>query len=122
MEQGVLREAEPADRASPVVVHGAKGGPCPAQLLKRLDEAPHGPSAVEGLDVMLELLGKARKGGVTVYLPPKPQKGFTLSDSINFQGVAWHAYRHEGPELNPLVAFGANSGFEGMVVGGLNGT
>ena len=85
-----------------------------------MNEAPHWPSAEEGLDVVLELLGQAAQGGVAIDLPPKPQKGFTLSDSVNFQGMARHAYRHEGPELNPLVAFGPNGGFEGVVVGCLN--
>ena len=85
-----------------------------------MNEAPHWPSAEEGLDVVLELLGQATQGVVAIDLPPKPQKGFTLSDGVNFQGVSRHAYCHEGPELNPLVAFGPNGGFEGVVVGCLN--
>ena len=84
-----------------------------------MNEAPHWPSAKEGLDVVLELLGQAAQGGVAVDLPPEPKKGFALGNGVDFEGVARHAYRHECPELNPLVAFGANGGFEGVVVGSL---
>ena len=120
VKEGILGEAQPADRAAPVVVHGAESGPCPAELVERLDEAPDWPSTEEGLDVVLELFGEVAQESVSIYLPPEPQEGFTLGDSVNFQGVARNADSHEGPELHPLVSFGPNGGFEGVVVSCLN--
>ena len=70
----------------------------------------------------MELLGEVAQEGVAVDLAPKPEKGFTLCDSVNFQGVARDTHGHEGPEFNPLVAFRPNGGLKGVVVGGLNGT
>ena len=34
--------------------------------------------------------------------------------------MAWHTDSHEGPELDPLVSFGPNGGFEGVIVGRLD--
>ena len=120
MKESVLGEAQPADGAAPVVIHGAESGPSPAKLVEGLHEAPNWPPTEEGLDVMLELLGEVTQEGVTIDLAPKPEKGFTLRDSVNFQGVARDAHGHEGPEFNPLVAFRPNGGLEGVVVGGLD--
>ena len=44
VEESALGQVQPADRAAPVVVHGAEGGPCPSKLVQRLNEAPNGPS------------------------------------------------------------------------------
>ena len=71
---------------------------------------PTGPPPEKGLDVMLELLGEVAHEGVTIDLSPKPEKGFTLDDSVNFYGVARDAHGHEGPEFDPLVAFRPNGG------------
>ena len=81
---------------------------------------PTGPPPEKGLDVMLELLGEVTQEGVTIDLAPKPEKGFTLCDSVYFQGVTRDTHSHEGPEFNPLVAFRPNSSLEGVVVGGLD--
>ena len=68
---------------------------------------------------MLELLSEATQRSVFVNLTPEPEKGFTLSDGVDFEGVAWDANSHEGPELNPLIAFGADGGFKSVVVSSL---
>ena len=34
MEEGVLREAQPTDRAAPIIVHGAERRPCPSELVE----------------------------------------------------------------------------------------
>ena len=39
-----------------------------------MNEAPDWPSAEEGLDVVLELLGQVAQEGVAIDLPPEPQK------------------------------------------------
>ena len=44
VEEGVLGQAQPADRAAPIIVHGTERGPCPFELLKCLDKAPDGPT------------------------------------------------------------------------------
>ena len=44
VKEGVLGQAQPTDRAAPVVVHGTEGRPCPSKLVQRLNEAPNGPS------------------------------------------------------------------------------
>ena len=69
---------------------------------------------------MLQLLGQTVHRGVSVDLAPEPEKGFPLDDGVNFEGVTGHAHSHEGPELNPLIAFGPNSGFECVIVGSLD--
>ena len=120
VKEGVLGQAQPTDRAAPVVVHGTEGRPCPSKLVQRLNEAPHGPSPPERLDLVLQLLGQSAHRGVSINLAPEPKEGFPLDDGVNFKSVAGHANSHKGPELNPLVAFGPNGGFEGMVVGCLD--
>ena len=87
-----------------------------------MDKAPHRPPPEKRLNLVLELLSQATQGTITVDLPPEPQERFTLSDSVYFEGVAWHTDCHEGPELDPLVPFGPNGGFEGVVVGRLYGS
>ena len=87
-----------------------------------MDKAPHRSPPEKGLNLVLELLSQATQGTITVDLPPEPEKRFTLSDSVYFEGMAWHTDCHEGPELDPLVPFGPNGGFEGVVVGRLNGS
>ena len=34
MKEGILREAQPTDRAAPVVVHGTERRPCPSELVE----------------------------------------------------------------------------------------
>ena len=82
--------------------------------------APQAPPQ-KGLNLVLELLSQATQGTITVDLPPEPQERFALSDSVDFEGVAWHTDSHEGPEFNPLVPFGPDGGFKGVVVGRLDG-
>ena len=114
-----MRQAQPADRTAPIVVHGTERGPSPLELLESLDKAPYRPSPAQGLHVVLDLLSQATQRSITVNLAPEPEQGFPLRDGVDFEGVARHAYRHESPELNPLVSFGADGGFEGVVVGSL---
>ena len=83
---------------------------------------PTGPPPEKGLNLVLELLSQATQGAITVDLSSEPQKGFALGDSVDFEGVAWHTDSHKGPELDPLVPFGPNGSFEGVVVGRLNGS
>ena len=47
VKESVLGQVQPADRAAPVVIHGAEGGPCPSKLVQRLNKAPNGPSPPE---------------------------------------------------------------------------
>ena len=120
MKERVLGKVQPADRAAPVVVHGAESGPCPTKLSQSLNKASDWPAPPEGLNVVLELVGQALHHSVAVDLAPEPENGFTLNDGIYFKGVTWDTYSHEGPELHPLVSFGPDGGFKGMVVGGLD--
>ena len=117
VKESVLGQAKPTDRAAPVVVHGTEGRPCPSKLVQRLNEAPDGPSPPERLNLMLQLLGQSAHRGVSVNLAPEPKEGFPLDDGVNFEGVSRHANSHEGPELDPPVAFGADGSFKGVVVG-----
>ena len=120
MQESVLGKAQPADRAAPVVVHGAESGPCPTKLSQSLNEASNRPSPPQGLDVVLELVGQTLHQSVACDLAPEPEDGFTLDDGVNFKGVTGNTHGHKGPELHPLISFGPDSGFEGMVVGGLD--
>ena len=65
-------------------------------------------------------MGQTVHHSVSVDLAPEPEDGFPLDDGVNFEGVAGHAHSHEGPELNPLIAFGPDSGFKCVIVGGLD--
>ena len=87
-----------------------------------MDKTPHRSPPEKGLHLVLELSGEAAQGAITVYLPSEPQKGFALGDGVDFKSMARHADSHKGPELDPLVSFGPNGGFEGVVVGRLNGS
>ena len=82
---------------------------------------PTGPPPEKGLNLVLELLSQATQGAITVDLSSEPKKGLTLGDSVDFEGVAWHTDSHKGPELDPLVPFGPDGGFKGVVVGRLDG-
>ena len=42
-----------------------------------------------------------------------------MDNGVNFEGMARNADSHKGPELDPLVSFGADGGLKGVVVGGL---
>ena len=86
-----------------------------------MDQAPHRSAPEAGLNVVLELLGQATEGAIPVDLPSEPEKRFTLEDGINFDGVTRHTNGHEGPEFNPLVPFGPDGGFKGVVVRRLDG-
>ena len=97
-----MRQAQPADRTAPIVVHGTERGPSPFELLQSLDKSSYRPSPTQGLDVVLDLLSQTTQRGITVDLAPESEQGFPLRDGVDFEGVARHAYRHESPELNPL--------------------
>ena len=114
-----MRQAQPADRTAPIVVHGTERGPSPFELLQSLDKSSYGPSPTQSLDVVLDLLGQTTQRSITVDLAPETEQGFPLRDSVDFEGMARHTYRHESPELDPLVAFGTDGGFKGVVVGSL---
>ena len=114
-----MGQAQPADRAAPIVVHGTERGPSPLELLESLDKAPYRPSPAQGLHVVLDLLSQATQRSITVNLAPEPEQGFPLRDGVNFEGMARHTYRHESPEFDPLVAFGTDGGFKSVVVGRL---
>ena len=117
VEESVLGQVKPTDRTAPVVVHSTEGRPCPSKLVQRLNKAPDGPSPPERLNLMLQLFGQSAHQGISVNLTPEPKEGFPLGDGVYFEGVTRHADRHEGPELDPPVAFGADGSFKGVVVG-----
>ena len=119
VQEGVLWQVKPTDRTAPVIVHRAERGPSPFKLLQGLDKSPNGPSPTQGLDMMLDLLGQPIQRSIPVNLAPETEQGFALRDSVDFEGMAWNTYGHESPEFDPLVAFGADGGFESMVVGRL---